>query len=382
MLGFLEVFSVWQWWNYLCSQIPVGKTALRINLDETAICLFQGDGKGNVFMSKTCPSAPVQDVPRRRRRCFLTHVALVCDRTDIQPLLPQVLIANEATFPAGLMPALRAACPANVFLVRQKSSWNNSDLCSQIMRWLGLALLPFRGTLQPVLLLDAVRIHTTPQVLRACVACQIWPLVVPAKTTWLMQPLDTHAFLAFKAHLRNSYQQARVAADVADLDIARFLQCVYDSIRAVLQGQRWLPAFADNGFSDGQNGTRGSIKRQLQVDVNVAVVIPMGRPTLEQLQSCFPRRSTIPTALLWRPFDGPSVAVAHASSSAAARRGSVEAQPLLMQGRTRAAHKMAQSSHAAAAIGAADEAVAVSPIVAIGRRLPRKRAVAVAEELS
>jgi len=43
---------------------------------------------------------------------------------------------------------------------------------------------------------------------------------------------------------------------------------------------------------------------------------------------------------------------------------------------------MAQSSHAAAAIGAADEAVAVSPIVAIGRRLPRKRAVAVAEELS
>jgi len=43
---------------------------------------------------------------------------------------------------------------------------------------------------------------------------------------------------------------------------------------------------------------------------------------------------------------------------------------------------MAQASHAASSSGAAGEAAAVSPLVAIGRRLPRRRAVAVAEELS
>ena len=37
---------MWQWWNYLCGQIPVGKVALRMSMDETSVCLFQGVGKG------------------------------------------------------------------------------------------------------------------------------------------------------------------------------------------------------------------------------------------------------------------------------------------------------------------------------------------------
>ena len=327
-----------------------------------------------------------QDVPRRKKRCFLTHVALICDRTDIQPLLPQVIVANERTMPLGMMAELRAAAPANVYLVRQTSSWNNSDLCRRIVRWIALALQGFRDTLQPVLLFDAVRIHSTPEVLQECWRCNIWPVLVPARTTWLLQPLDTHGFRPFKAQLRESYQEGRVAAGASDLDIRLFLPCLYESIRLILQGRRWAGAFAADGFCQGQGHVCESVRRELQLGGGGPLQLPSSRPTLEQLQSCFPRRARIPLELLWRAFDGPASSVAPAGPLAGgAPRRPVEEVPALMLGRTRADHRRAEAAEASqAAVVSADaaEAVAVRPLIARGRRLPWARARATAEELS
>ena len=181
---------------------------------------------------------PAQAVPSSKRKCCVTHVGLICDRSDLQPLLPQVVIANEHTFTAGGL-ALQASCPANVRLVRQKSAWNNASLCATIIGWLGEALRPHLNGLQPLLLLDAVRLHTAPDVLRACRASGIWPVLAPSKTTWLLQPLDTDAFLRYKTHLRKAYQEARVAHQRADLPIELCLPVLCGAIRTVLQGSQW-----------------------------------------------------------------------------------------------------------------------------------------------
>jgi hypothetical protein len=81
-----QATAVWQWLNYDCAQIPAGKTPLRINLDETAICLYQGEAKGTVFASKRRQrdGGVVQRVGLGKRRCYLTHIALICDRSDVQ----------------------------------------------------------------------------------------------------------------------------------------------------------------------------------------------------------------------------------------------------------------------------------------------------------
>ena len=112
---------MWQWYNCCASRVPDGKSILRINMDETSVCSFQGGGKGTVvFKKRRDPPAdePVERASRAKRRCCLTHVAFICDRPDIQPVLPQVLIANETTLPASQLAALQAAAPANVYLVR------------------------------------------------------------------------------------------------------------------------------------------------------------------------------------------------------------------------------------------------------------------------
>ena len=137
-----QAFAAWQWANYSFSQVPPGRRTLRVNFDETAVCLFQGAGRGNVFLRKSDPA--VQHVPIAKRRTYLTHVAFVCDDPAIQPLLPQVVIGNERTIKVRQLAALRAACPANVRILRQRSAWVNAPLIAQIVRW-----LDFCSLLQP-----------------------------------------------------------------------------------------------------------------------------------------------------------------------------------------------------------------------------------------
>ena len=349
-----------------------------MNLDETSVCLFQGGGKGTVFVQKRRGGEPVQRVSRSKRRSCLTHVGLICDRPDLQPLLPQFVIGNFATFLQRDMDSLRGRCPSNVVLVRQKSAWNNDRLCAIIVRRLAIALRAHRADLQVVLFLDAVRLHTAPFVLRACNDVRIWPVLVPAKTTWLLQPLDTHAFQAFKAHLRERYQGSRAELAVGDLNIFQFLDCLYDAMRCVLQGRRWSTAFDADGFGENQAGVSPVVMRQLQMDAPLA--IPATRPTLAQLQACFPRRSVVPEQSLWRPFD-PAPVVAKApprvpAVCSGAPSGSQADSARL--GRTRSQHRQALAVAEAvlpdpgADVGAAASAVGIARAL----RLPHARAAA------
>ena len=313
---------MWQWWNYCESKVPDGKAVLRINLDETSICLFQGDVTGTVFVPRKRQHADVvQNVPRSRRRRCLTHVALICDRPDIQVDLPQFIIGNEATFRVRDMDALRASSPRNVVLVRQKSAWNNEKLCAAIVRRLALALATHMNDLQPILIFDACRLHLTNIVLSACVAARIWPIVVPAKLTWLLQPLDTHAFRPFKHELQQAYQQMRVNSAGDDPALPEFMECFYRAIRQVLQGRRWGDAFSQNGF--GYHQTRLASRVKDELGAAGPFDLPVARPTDEQLAVCFPRRGRVATVIFWRPFNGAAVpAVAKASSSGSANRAS------------------------------------------------------------
>ena len=317
-------------------------------MDETSICLFQGQGKGAIIVDKKRPR-PMQNVSRAKRRRCLTHVAFVCDRPDLQPLLPQVIIGNESTFLVGALPALEGDCPPCVVLVRQKSAWNNGPTCARIIRRLGVALRPYAEELQPILLLDAVKLHTTKEVLAACNAAKIWPILVPAKMTWLLQPLDTDGFLPFKSHLRRAYQEARARSADGDLSLGEFLACVYDAVRCVLQGRCWAPAFERDGFGRAQAGVSAYVQRHLQIVGPLH--IPATRPTLDQLSLCFPKRTKVPTTALWRPFD--CAPVAAGSSSSGSRGPAAPVEPGVREPRTRAEHRRVALATAATHAGPA-----------------------------
>ena len=292
---------MWQWFNYVSSAVPPTKQVLRLNLDETPVGLFQGDGKGNIFASKK--RKLLQHASRRQRRRYLTHVAVICDQSEIQPLLPQIIIGNRTTFPLRRMRALRAQCPANVFLVRQKSAWNNNIVCAGIVNRIALALAPFVHRFQPVLLMDACKIHFSQRVLRNCARNGIWVIIIPPLDTWLLQPLDTGCFALYKACLQDEYQNARSQSTDAELTMEQFLVCVCGVIRRVLQGRSWASAFDDDGFGAQQTCVSHRIIDHLHA--LTATDISSIRPSLAEIELCFPRRTAVPMQLLMQPFDEP-----------------------------------------------------------------------------
>ena len=299
--------AVWRWWNYLESitTLPL----LRVNMDETAICLNQGGGLGNVFARKRPLQELVDPIPAAKRRSYMSHVAFICDRAELQQYMPQVFVGNFATFLQRDMAALLAASLPNVTLIRQKSAWNNAYLCARIVRILRDALAPHAAGLRIVLLLDASKVHLSPPVLSAIRRALIWPVFVPASLTWLLQPLDTHAFSLFKHVLRIEYQRMRGVRAGGRLSMVDFLHCVQEAVRRVLNGRVWGPAFDGDGY--GRRQAQLSLRVVAQVGAD-ALDIPTSRPSDEQIRLCLPRGSRVPVASLLPPVTVPAVRLARA----------------------------------------------------------------------
>ena len=138
----------------------------------------------------------------------MTHVGLVCDVPEAQRVLPQIVIGNFHTLPKKAMAALLAKLPDNVHLLRRKSAWNDKGLYAIIIRMIAEALAPFAGAYQPILLHDAFRGHIAWNVFAAFTRVGIWPIIVPALMTSLLQPLDTHVFAEYKWWVQELYQRA------------------------------------------------------------------------------------------------------------------------------------------------------------------------------
>ena len=84
-----QATAVWQWWRCLCSHIPSGKKMLRLNLDETAVRFYYKPNKG--LRTKRTPNhdiheaRAVQHATKGQQRRALTHVAIICDDSELQP---------------------------------------------------------------------------------------------------------------------------------------------------------------------------------------------------------------------------------------------------------------------------------------------------------
>ena len=107
---------------------------LRINMDETSIVLNNDGQKGVVSKGLAKDVALIKK--KSRKRGSLTLVALVCDDTSVQPLLPQLIIGNENVLRVLDLKELEPILPQNVVLVRAKSSWITIEILIVIIEML------------------------------------------------------------------------------------------------------------------------------------------------------------------------------------------------------------------------------------------------------
>lgn len=270
---------------------------VKINLDETSLALRGKSLRGHVFGNG---SGLGERVSKQELRACFTHIALVSDQIDVQRKLPQYIVGNEHLFPARRMHELRARAPGNVRLVRQRSAWNNSELCCDVIKDLAAALSD--SVCQAVLFMDACRIHITRDVLQCCKDCNLWVIIIPGGCTAKLQPLDTHVFSSYKARLATDLQRARIASPANKIDVSLFLDSVYSSIQATFEMRDWNKAFSSNGFAHSQKGCSRSLVDAVSQDIST---VGAQKPGVDQLRLCFPRGAAVSMELVLWAFPEP-----------------------------------------------------------------------------
>ena len=235
----------------------------------------------------------------------MTDVGLICDDPYVQARLPQVLIANGRTvLQRGLVRALADLAP-NMHLMHGKSSWNNGDRMVSIIGMIGRALRSCAPGAIVILTMDAAPLHFSLKVLEECRRWGIRVVPIPAKLTFLLQPLDTHVFAQMKRCLRDASQKRVGANGGRALSALQWLDVASHSIRASLLRTSWAHSFAHNGFGASQRMVSDRVLQRM--GLAAAPVLPAAPPTAIELANAFPRGSR---------FDASFFSLASSSSEA------------------------------------------------------------------
>ena len=274
-------------------------------MDETAVRKYSQPKPGLVSLSPKLRRARqrgvhVHPAGRGQQLAAFSHVAFVCDNTEIQASLPQVFIGNEHVLPVHVQQRVQPQLHRNVKLWRRKSSWVDGPALMEILIMLSNALQPFASRFQPVLIWDAAKQHLRADVLRCAGKLGIWVIIVPARGTWLLQPADTHCFARYKAYLRKKYLAASAAADDGQVSTEETLLMMNAAVREVFQKQKWRNSFVGNGFGKRQLQLRPKILEHLKWQAAPQVACTL--PELHQFTHIWPRRLQVPIDELFYAF--------------------------------------------------------------------------------
>ena len=180
---------------------------------------------------------------------------------------------------------LFAELPNNVYLKRLQKGWNNRSVMVTIADILGQILEPLLPRYQPIISFDTAPCHMHNDVWDVFCRHDLYWHLIPAKMTGLLQPLDTHGFLAFKRFMKQGELDMRLQENIAN-GFPGMVRLVVRGVREVLQGTAWLRAFQEDGICGHDSTVSRYIKRELQLET-LPHIMPM-LPTVAELQYVCP----------------------------------------------------------------------------------------------
>ena len=253
----------------------LGRSVLRVNVDETSICRDPGDTKG-LIISKHAQTQPVIVQNKPPARGSFTQVTFVCDNTTFQPRLPQLIIGNKNILLKKDLARLRPTLPTNVYVIREASSWVNASIFAAALKWLRQGVDQIQKNVHVLLLMDCSNVHLNSSVLNTARRYNISVCFVPTSLTWLLQPCDTHVFHILKAFIRKRFHEKRLHTTGGTVSTLDLLQIVVLAVRKVLQANQWSTAFNKNGYAADHKNISDRIVRALQLELplNLAAVDP------------------------------------------------------------------------------------------------------------
>jgi hypothetical protein len=272
-------------------------------MDESSIRLFHGGGKGCVAAGDGALAYGAgleQAVTLRARRGAVSLVAFVCDDPMVQRRLPQIVIASEKILPVKEAAELRAAPLAgNTLLLRRRSAWLDTEGLKEVLRILRRCLEPVMSSCWIILSMDACPVHISPAIVRTGNRLGFHYLLIAASTTKWLQPLDVAVFAPLKHRLRALFAQRQLELRRAELTAVEMLRLLARACEEVLRTRDWSDAFRRSGLL---GGWPRSARFQRASGVTEPLVMTTELPSLQQLQSLYPRNKYIPVDALFAPL--------------------------------------------------------------------------------
>jgi hypothetical protein len=268
-----------QWVQWLRHVVLADREVVMINLDETSIERVIPHRRGHVLAQGSGQPQWYERIPRRDSHGHSTLVACVADDAALQRHLPQFVLTKDAALSRAEREKL-AGLPAPLVWHPGTAGWVTSENMPPLLTALRRAIRRQRPNAEIILSMDCASQHISEHVLRHLSILGVHVVLIPAGLTWLLQPLDTHAFATLKRKLAARQAAERAAAADGSVATCGWIDALRDVVWEVLVAGSWAHCFAANGLSD----TTMALRPRISGLINAALPLPLAPPVEGQLQ--------------------------------------------------------------------------------------------------
>lgn len=304
----------YRWLRHVLEQRLAGRGVVVVNMDETMLSNLRGWKKGVVANSAAANNERGSELRKDAAMSRTSLIASICSDGDLQKFLPQVRLprSKDGAVPSKHVISAFAAAGAPQIAWHGGQGWNTTQTMVWYLRELCKSVRLHRPGFAVVLVLDCCSVHISAQVLATAKRLDMHIVVIPARMTWLVQPLDTCVFSVLKRAMRNFEFDAKAANQSGRLARLERVRVQGESVRAVLIRSEWSTSMRRSGMTVDFGPLRPSLQRVVE-GVNLHPRPPSVAELSEILQVNEVRAMTLLPLLLPPPRRMPEVPSAAAA---------------------------------------------------------------------
>ena len=257
-----------RWLRYLIDVTLRDKRYVVLNVDETSVNALVQTGHGYV-------SHGAQRRGRGHRRRFhpidrtdikTTLMGVICDQSGLQPYLPQVFMPK---YTQNAHPPLwaRAQYARQGFPFQYWHGTSGGTTPFTFKQWanaLRSAVHSFDPDIWILMIMDCCSSHLDLRTANHLARLGFLTAIIPAKLTWLLQPLDVYVYADLKRVLRQLLAE-RTHRPLEEVDVAgAWITPTAAAVKAVVVQTDWTDHFARLGAGLGVEPLRDELRRYVQ----------------------------------------------------------------------------------------------------------------------
>jgi hypothetical protein len=271
------------------------KNTVIFNMDETSMSSGQCWKYGAHIYSRRAVRPDDESAPKQKRSLKCSLLGLICDDDALQRKLPQVVLPkfrNQETPPQRVR-TMWADTGAPIEVWHRTCGWNTSVSMCQWIRRVQCVVREHDPTISMILAMDCFSVHVSKKILQTCRILKISVLLIPARCTWFLQPLDTHVFVKLKKFMRMELTKAQIEHATGVLPEALKIWKIGQAIHNSLVQRTWSVEMARVGLGKDFTTMRDSLHKMIEESE-----LSAEHPTLEELKFLMGRRGN--TTLNWQ----------------------------------------------------------------------------------